>query len=121
MNGIPAYGIERWTVQSRLAGVVVALVLIGLTLGPFLFGPGLVDRLSSLFVYVILAAMWNALAGYGGLVSVGQQVFFGLGAYFTIRLADAGINPFVSMALAAVGVGIVSLPLSFLMLRLRGG
>ena len=32
--------------------------------------------------------MWNALAGYGGLVSIGQQAFFGLGAYFAVRLAD---------------------------------
>ena len=31
--------------------------------------------------------MWNALAGYAGLVSVGQQVFFGIGAYATIRLS----------------------------------
>ena len=53
--------------------------------------------MTALFIYVILAAMWNALAGFGGLVSVGQQVFFGLGAYFAIRLADAGLNPFVSL------------------------
>jgi branched-chain amino acid transport system permease protein len=121
MSDTAGYRVERWTLQSRLAGIAVGLALIGLALGPFLFGAGLVDRLSSLFIYVILAAMWNALAGYGGLVSVGQQVFFGLGAYFTIRLANAGIDPFVSMGLAAVGVGIVSLPLSFVMLRLRGG
>ena len=65
--------------------------------------------------------MWNALAGFGGLISVGQQVFFGLGAYFTIRIADAGIDPFFAILLAAVVVGVLSLPLSLLMLRLRGG
>ena len=62
--------------------------------------------MTALFIYVILAAMWNALAGFGGLVSVGQQVFFGLGAYFTIRLADAGLNPFASLFVAAVIVGV---------------
>ena len=28
-----------------------------------------------------MAQMWNLLAGYAGLVSMGQQVFVGLGAY----------------------------------------
>ena len=32
--------------------------------------------------YAALASLWNLLAGYGGLVSVGQQAYVGLGAYF---------------------------------------
>ena len=72
-----------------------------LAFAPLFLGAGTVDRLTALFIYVILAAMWNALAGFGGLVSVGQQVFFGLGAYFTIRLADSGIDPFLSIFMAA--------------------
>ena len=84
--------------------------------------PVRVDRLTALFVYVILAAMWNALAGFGGLVSVGQQVFFGLGAYFTIRLADAGLEPVRLAALPPPSSSaLISLPLSLFMLRLKGG
>ena len=30
--------------------------------------------------YFIFAMMWNLLAGYGGMVSIGQQAWFGLGA-----------------------------------------
>jgi ABC-type branched-subunit amino acid transport system permease subunit len=30
---------------------------------------------------LVLAQFWNLLAGYGGLVSVGQQAFVGIGAY----------------------------------------
>jgi branched-chain amino acid transport system permease protein len=121
MSGHPGIAVERWTNASRVAVVAVVIVAIGLALGPSFLGPGGVDRLTALFIYVILAAMWNALAGFGGLVSVGQQVFFGLGAYFAIRLADAGLNPFVSLVVAALLVGVVALPLSFLMLRLKGG
>ena len=33
------------------------------------------------FILITLASMWNLLAGYAGLVSVGQQAFVGLGAY----------------------------------------
>ncbi len=113
--------IERWTRSSRLALSTMGAVLCLLALAPLVLGAGAVDRMTALFVYVILAAMWNALAGYGGLVSVGQQVFFGLGAYFTIRLADAGLNPFLSLFAAALITGAISLPLSLFMLRLKGG
>ncbi len=113
--------IERWTPASRRAAWVSGALLILLSLGPAFLGPGTVDRLTALFIYVILAAMWNALAGFGGLVSVGQQVFFGLGAYFTVRLADRGIDPFLAMLMAGAVVALVSYPLSFAMLRLRGG
>ena len=34
---------------------------------------------------------WNLMAGYAGLVSVGQQAFFGLGGYFALRLVDGGL------------------------------
>ena len=113
--------VERWTTSARVAVVALVVVVVALAAGPGFLGAGSTDRLTALFIYVILAAMWNALAGFGGLVSVGQQVFFGLGAYFTVRLADAGLNPFVSLFIAAAGVGIVAYPLSFPMLRLRGG
>jgi len=113
--------IERSTRSSRLALSTMGAVLCLLALAPLVLGAGAVDRMTALFVYVILAAMWNALAGFGGLVSVGQQVFFGLGAYFTIRLADAGLNPFLSLFAAALITGAISLPLSLFMLRLKGG
>ncbi|WP_426240509.1 branched-chain amino acid ABC transporter permease [Pararhizobium sp. DWP1-1-3] len=117
-NGI---SIERWTRSSRLALGGVALAIALFAIAPMSLGAGAIDRLTALFIYVIQAAMWNALAGFGGLVSVGQQVFFGLGAYFTIRLADAGLNPFLSLFAAALITGAISLLLSFLMLRLKGG
>lgn len=119
MSSIPT--IERGTSTSRIAGIAVLMAVALLAAAPQFLSAGAVDRMTALFIYVILAAMWNALAGFGGLVSVGQQVFFGLGAYFTIRLADAGINPFLSLFAAAILVGVVSLPLSLFMLRLKNG
>ncbi|MBN8997637.1 MAG: branched-chain amino acid ABC transporter permease [Rhizobiales bacterium] len=116
-----AFTVERWTPAARLTIAATVVLAVVAALAPLWLGPGAMDRLTILFVYVILAAMWNALAGYGGLVSVGQQVFFGLGAYFTIRLADAGIDPFVAMVAGAVIVGVIAVPLSFPMLQLRGG
>lgn len=92
-----------------------------LAFAPFVLDPGVVDRLTILFIYGILALMWNALAGYAGLVSVGHQAFFGLGAYAAVRLADAGFGPYPALLLGAGLVGLLSVPISFFMLRLRGG
>jgi branched-chain amino acid transport system permease protein len=115
------FSVERWTRSSRLAVLGGILLLALFATAPVWMGAGAIDRMTALFIYVILAAMWNALAGYGGLVSVGQQVFFGLGAYFTVRLADAGLNPFISLVVAAFITALLSIPLSFFMLRLKGG
>ena len=69
----------------------------------------------------ILALMWNALAGFGGLVSIGQQMFFGLGAYAAARLSNAGIPVFLCLGLAGLVVGLFAAPFSTIMLRLKGG
>jgi branched-chain amino acid transport system permease protein len=121
MTDFSAYKIERWTSVSRLAVMGCLVLLLALALAPGWLSAGYVDRLTALFIYIILAAMWNALAGFGGLVSIGQQLFFGLGAYFTIRIANFGADPFLSLALAAVVTGLLSYPISLVMLRLRGG
>jgi len=121
MNAHTSFRVERWTSASRAAIAVAAVLAIVAAIAPLWLGPGAMDRLTILFIYMILAAMWNALAGYAGLVSVGQQLFVGLGAYFTIKLADWGLNPFVAMLAAGAIVAAIAVPLSFPMLRLRGG
>jgi branched-chain amino acid transport system permease protein len=95
---------------------VVALALASV---PLIFDPDVVQKLTNLLILVILAAMWNALAGYGGLLSVGQQAFIGIGAYGTVFLAGLGMSPYVAMLLAMVLAGAVSVPISFFALRLR--
>jgi branched-chain amino acid transport system permease protein len=121
MTGATPITVRRWSTLSMAAiGSLVALLVV-LGFGPAYLGPYLTDRLTTLFIYVILAAMWNALAGYAGLVSVGQQAFFGLGAYLAIRLSYAGINVYLALVLAPLIVGLLSLPLSSSALRLRGG
>ncbi|MCX4825887.1 hypothetical protein OG883_39990 [Streptomyces sp. NBC_01142] len=65
--------------------------------------------------------MWNALAGYAGLVSVGQQAFIGFGAYGTILLTQHSVQPYLAVVLAAVASALLAAVLSLLVLRLRGG
>ncbi|HKO29418.1 MAG TPA: branched-chain amino acid ABC transporter permease [Solirubrobacteraceae bacterium] len=117
----PPTKVQRWTRTSMVfaAGTVGLVVLLALV--PYMFGPNTTEKLTELFVLIILAAMWNALAGYGGLVSVGQQAFIGIGAYAVIVLTDHGINGYLAVVLAALFCGLVSLPTSMLVFRLRGG
>lgn len=117
---------DAWTVArsdraSRVgSGALVALALL-LFAVPQVFGANIVQQLTSLLILVILAAMWNALAGYAGLVSVGQQTFIGVGAYGTIFLTQQGVPPYLAMVLAAVAAAALAAVLSPLVLRLRGG
>lgn len=121
MTAHPGFTIHRWTNLSVGAAVAVAALGIFLVMGPFFLSANVVDKLTTLFIYVILAVMWNALAGYGGLVSVGQQAFFGLGAYLTVRLSEWGVSVYPALVIAALLTGLVSLPISVFMLRLRAG
>jgi branched-chain amino acid transport system permease protein len=118
---IKSFAIERWTPASRAGFAAIAILVALFAVAPVLLKSGTLDRLTALFIYIMLAAMWNALAGYGGLVSIGQQMFFGLGAYFTIRLADAGINPFMSTIASSFIVAAVAWLISYFMLHLKGG
>jgi branched-chain amino acid transport system permease protein len=71
---------------------------------------------------VLLGTMWNLLAGYGGMVSVGQQAYIGIGAYGLVYLADnVGISPFLAVPVAAVACAAVAWVTSFLVFRLVGG
>ena len=115
------FRVTRWTSTSTVSAAVAAVVIFILALMPLAFGANVTERLTSLFIYIILAVMWNALAGYAGLVSVGQQMFFGLGAYATIRLSYSGVNVYAAMLLGALLAGAMALPMSSFMLRLRGG
>jgi branched-chain amino acid transport system permease protein len=72
--------------------------------------------------YFIFAMMWNLLAGYGGMVSIGQQAFFGLGGYVMLMLGNfAGVSPFVAVPLGAIAAALIAIPVSYVAFRLQGG
>ncbi len=104
-----------WTGVGALAVVVV------LALFPYLVYSGTTTILVQAFIVLTLASMWNLLAGYAGLVSVGQQAFVGLGAYFVLILAIHGASPFAALPVAALGCGVAALPMWWLVSRLRSG
>lgn len=98
--------------------MVMAVLLAAL---PWMLGANAVDKLTSLFILMLLASTWGLLAGQAGLVSVGQQAFFGLGAYFALRLVDGGWSAYPSLLAGAIGAAFVAWVLSFFVLRLKDG
>lgn len=105
----------RWTALVAIALVAVLAYL------PYAVYSGTTDTLVNLFILLTFATMWNLLAGYAGLVSVGQQAYIGLGAYIVLYVALQGFSPFVAIPLAAIGCAAIALPVSLLVFRLRGG
>ena len=117
-----ALRIERTTRASRLGAVVAVLVLIVLLSLPAWGGPSAMRILVEFIALLVLAQMWNLLAGYAGLVSIGQQAYVGLGGYALIVLADdLGMNPFVAVPLAGLVAAALALPTAALVFRFRGG
>ena len=117
---VPAVKVQRWApVQVGFAaGTMVLLVVLALV--PLWFTQNTTEKLTELFVLIILAGMWNVLAGYAGLVSVGQQAYVGLGAYAVLQFSDWGVQPYLGVLLAAIVCAVIALPTSLLAFRLRG-
>jgi branched-chain amino acid transport system permease protein len=113
--------IQRWTNLSAGVAIFVAILFVVLAAGPAFLSVSLIDKLTVLFIYICLAAMWNALAGYGGMISAGQQAFFGLGGYLAIRLSEWGVWTYPALIIAALLAGLSALPISAMVLRLRAG
>jgi branched-chain amino acid transport system permease protein len=103
--------------------MAVALIgLVVLALAPALFLNSVLRTLVQFFYLLALAQMWNLLAGYAGLVSIGQQAYIGIGAYSLLYFADRlGVNLFLSVCLAGLVAAALALPTAALVFRLRGG
>lgn len=108
--------------RSRHATLALCLLAVAvLAAAPLWGGRDRLQLLSEIYGYVILASLWNLLAGYAGLVSVGQQAFVGLGAYVLFGFAILlGVSPLLGIPLAGLLAGIVAVPVAGLAFRLRG-
>jgi branched-chain amino acid transport system permease protein len=113
--------VERATTASRIFALLVAPFLLALIALPWWGGPGDMRLVAEMAYYLALAQLWNLLAGYAGLVSVGQQAYVGLGGYAFFYLTGAlNINVYLALALAGPFAALMSIPVSFAVFRLRG-
>ncbi len=113
--------VEHSTRSSRIGVTLIAIALAVLILAPMWADRQTLRLLAEIFTFVALASLWNLLAGYAGLVSVGQQAFVGLGGYLMFALViAAGVHPIAAILIAGPIGALVAIPVAALIFRLRG-
>jgi branched-chain amino acid transport system permease protein len=109
------------TTSSRIGLALIAAGVITLVLAPIWVDRATLRLLAEMFTFVALASLWNLLAGYAGLVSVGQQAYVGFGGYLLFALAIfGGLHPIIAIAVVGVVSALVAVPVAALIFRLRG-
>jgi branched-chain amino acid transport system permease protein len=114
--------VERYTRASRFALPLAAVIIVAAGTIPAWGSSSVMKQAVTFLTLVALAQMWNLLAGYAGLISVGQQAFVGIGGYSLWVFSEkAGIHPFLCVPIAGVMAAVIALPTAGLAFRLRGG
>ncbi len=109
---------SRASVTAMFIGLIILAILIA---APWWAGRADMRLMGELFLYLSLASLWNLMAGYAGLVSVGQQAYVGFGGYVLFALTIfAGVHPAVALLGAGVLAALVAIPVATLVFRLRG-
>ncbi len=117
----PRFTVVRSTRTSRISALVALALVAALAAAPWWAGRANLRLLGEVYSFVALASLWNLLAGYAGLVSVGQHAFVGLGGYMLFALAMfAGVPPLAAIPLAGLVGAVLALPLGPLLFRLQG-
>jgi branched-chain amino acid transport system permease protein len=116
-----SYTVTRSTRSSQIGLSLAGITVIALLFVPLWASTDTMRLAIDIFLYIALAAMWNFLAGYAGLMSIGQQAYVGLGGYLFFALtANAGLSPWLSLVLVGLAVAVLSVPVAGLVFRLRG-
>ncbi|MBP2237053.1 branched-chain amino acid transport system permease protein [Sinorhizobium kostiense] len=118
---IPSFKVETGTRASSFSALIGAAVLVLAVAVPFLVPRGAVQDLFFILTMLVLAQSWNLLAGYAGLISVGQQVFVGFGAYTMFGAVILfGIDPIVATLIAGLFAALLAVPTALFTFRLYG-
>ena len=94
---------------GKLAGrhpvglLAAALILVPLLLVPYGFNPYAASSLALFLIYGLMAMSLNFIWGYAGIISFGQNAFFGVGAYAYGVIALNTIGPSAHTGLAVLG------------------
>jgi branched-chain amino acid transport system permease protein len=105
--------------RMRIAAVVI-FVATSVVL-PFVTPNKFVLTVASLaLIYAILAASWDLLIGFAGLVSFGHAGFFGLGGYAAALITyHAGLSPWFGLPIGALAGALLGVVIGVPTLKLR--
>ena len=113
--------VTRSTSASRAAMVIGLFALLVLAAAPWWAGRADLRLMGEIYLYLSLACLWNLMAGYAGLVSVGQQAYVGFGGYMLFALTVfGGMHPVLAIVVGGGLAALLSVPVAALIFRLRG-
>lgn len=95
---------SKMTTVRWITLAVAAVLLVSL---PFWGGDYIVNIFTLILMYMAIGEMWNLLAGYAGLVSLGAQAFIGLGGYSLAMISQVWKLPFYLGFLLAAIISVV--------------
>ena len=109
-------------ILSRPLGLAVAFAALAVLYAlPTIAPRAVVQDLFGILTLLVLAMNWNLLAGFAGLVSVGQQAFVGIGAYAMFAaIILMGLDPLVGVLIGGVAAVTFAVPMAFFAFRLNG-
>ena len=108
---IASFRVEHASRSSRIGTAAFAAAFVLLAAAPAWGGRDDLRLLSEIYAYVALASLWNLLAGYAGLVSVGQQAYVGLGGYVLFASTIlGGLQPLLAVPVAGIVAAVLALP-----------
>ena len=110
--------------RSRWLAAALLAILLALAFAPWLFpGSKALGVAGKMLVFILLAASYDLLLGYTGIVSFAHTMFFGIGAYgvaiASTRLGEGGIAVAVGLALALALSFALSLVIGLFSLRVK--
>jgi len=107
--------------KKKIRFAIVIILLFTLAIIP-LWASRYVENVCLLVcVYMTLASMWNLLAGYSGIVSLGQQMFVGVGGYTLAVLSMYyGLSIFLSILIGGFISVFLAILISFPIFRMKG-
>ncbi|WP_375230436.1 branched-chain amino acid ABC transporter permease [Roseobacter sp. S98] len=116
-----SYSVSVQTPASRITTAAAGLLVLVLVALPFFAGRGTIRDMFFILTMLVLAQFWNLLAGYGGLVSIGQQAFVGAGAYALFGAVILwGMDPVPAILLSGIAALAIAVPTGFFAFRLNG-
>ena len=113
--------LPREQLRSRLTPWLIALVVLGLFIWPFMVSRGSVDLATLALIYVMLGLGLNIVVGFAGLLDLGYVAFYAVGAYTYALLSEYyGLSFWACLPIAGLMAATFGCILGFPVLRLRG-
>ncbi len=110
---------KSFFIKIGIAVVFVALLYILALTG--IFSSNVMRILLSIALYCAMGTMWNLMAGYTGMTSLGQQSFIGISGYALCVLTSTfGLSYWAGIAVGGILSAILALVLALILFRMRG-